>query len=97
MHETYAVYILASKRNGTLYIGVTNELKRRVSEHKEKLIEGFTKEYDVTILVYYEVHQSREEAIKREKRLKRWQRKWKLELIESKNPQWNDLYYEILS
>jgi len=87
----YYLYILASKRKGTLYIGITNNLLRRVYEHKEGLIEGFTKKYNVKNLVYYEVHSSIYEAIKREKAMKKWLRKWKIELIEKTNPQWKDL------
>jgi putative endonuclease len=94
--KQYFVYILASKRNGTLYIGVTNNLIRRVFEHKEKLVEGFTKKYNVHLLVYYEIHNSIIEAIKREKTLKKWYRKWKIELIEKDNPEWKDLYQELI-
>ncbi len=93
--KQYYVYILASKKNGTLYIGVTNELVRRVYEHKEGLIEGFTKKYDVKNFVYYEITNDINEAIKREKALKKWLRKWKIELIENMNPEWKDLYDEI--
>lgn len=93
--KQYYVYILASKKNGTLYIGVTNSLVRRVYEHKEELIEGFTKKYDVKNLVYYEILNEINEAIKREKALKKWLRKWKIDLIEKMNPEWKDLYYEI--
>lgn len=92
----YFVYILASKRNGTLYIGVTNNLIRRVYEHKNDLIEGFTKKYGVHHLVYYEMTNDVKSAIEREKRLKKWNRKWKLELIEKMNPQWKDLYDELV-
>jgi putative endonuclease len=88
----YFVYILASKRNGTLYIGVTNNLIKRVYEHKNDLVEGFTKKYKVHHLVYYEMTNDVKSAIEREKRLKKWNRKWKLELIEKMNPQWKDLY-----
>ena len=88
----YYVYILASKIGGTLYIGVTNDLIRRVAEHKLKLIESFTKEYDVVKLVYFEQFDDPENAIKREKRLKKWKRAWKIALIEKDNPDWNDLY-----
>jgi putative endonuclease len=91
-----AVYILASKRNGTLYIGVTSDLVKRVWEHKNNLVEGFTKRYGVHQLVWYEVHEGMESAIKREKQLKEWKRKWKLELIEGTNPSWNDLYQTIV-
>jgi putative endonuclease len=90
------VYILASKRNGTLYIGVTSDLVKRIYEHKQNLIDGFTKEYNVHILVYYEHYNEIEEAILREKQMKKWNRKWKIRLIEEKNPEWKDLYSEIL-
>ena len=91
-----AVYILASKRNGTLYIGVTSDLVKRIWEHKNNMVEGFTKRYGVHQLVWYEVHESMESAIEREKRLKEWKRKWKLELIESSNPNWQDLFNTIV-
>ena len=91
MHQ-YFVYILASKKRGTLYIGVTNDLKHRVYEHKNNLIEGFTKKYSVHKLVYYERFNSIEYAIRREKRLKKLYRQEKIELIEQSNPQWRDLY-----
>lgn len=90
------VYILASKRNGTLYIGVTSALIKRVWEHKNNVVEGFTSAYDVHMLVWYEVHESMESAIRREKALKEWNRGWKLRLIESVNPEWNDLYPALL-
>jgi len=93
--KTYYVYILSNKRNGTLYIGVTNDLKRRVWEHKQKMVEGFTKKYNVDRLVYYEQTEDIYAALQREKRLKKWNRKWKIDLIEKNNPQWKDLYYEI--
>jgi len=92
MENQFYVYILASKRNGTLYIGVTSELPKRIWEHKEGLVEGFTKKYNIEIVVYFEVHENIESAITREKQLKKWNRKWKLRLIEEKNPEWNDLY-----
>jgi putative endonuclease len=88
----YYVYIMASKRNGTLYTGVTSNLVKRVYEHKNDLVEGFTKKYGVHRLVYYEQHRDVRSAIQREKRLKAWKRQWKLELIEEMNPEWNDLY-----
>jgi putative endonuclease len=91
-----AVYILASKRNGTLYIGVTSDLTKRVWEHKNDLVEGFTKRYHVHSLVWYELHESMESAIKREKSLKEWKRAWKLELVESVNPEWEDMYHTII-
>ena len=88
----YYVYILASKIGGTLYIGVTNDLIRRVAEHKLQLVESFTKEYGVVKLVYFEQFDDPENAIRREKRLKKWKRDWKIALIEKDNPDWNDLY-----
>ena len=90
------VYILASSRNGTLYIGVTSTLVRRIWEHKNAAIEGFTKRYDVHTLVWYEQHENMESAIKREKTLKAWKRTWKLRLIEESNTEWEDLYSEII-
>jgi putative endonuclease len=91
-----AVYILASQRNGTLYIGVTSDLVQRVWQHRNGVVEGFTQKYGVHMLVYYELHDDMENAIIREKRLKKWNRAWKLRLIEEKNPEWNDLYETIL-
>ena len=91
----YYVYILAGKIGGTLYIGVTNNLVRRVYEHREKLVEGFTKRYDVTKLVYYEIHSEIEAAIVRGKQMKKWNRAWKVRLIEESNPNWSDLYNQI--
>ena len=90
--QSYYVYILTSKRNGTLYIGVTNNLIKRIYEHKNNLVEGFTQRYSVHKLVYFEETSDINSAIKREKQLKKWNRKWKLELIEKKNPNWKDLY-----
>jgi putative endonuclease len=92
----YYVYILASSRNGTLYIGVTNDLVRRVYEHKNKLVQGFSEKYSVDKLVHYEEYHDSYAAIQREKNLKHYVRKWKLELIEKDNPEWNDLYDKIL-
>ena len=94
--DQYYVYILASKKNGALYIGVTNNLLKRVYEHKQNFIDGFTKKYNVHTLVYYEAHSKIEEAIIREKQIKKWNRKWKLRLIEDMNYEWNDLYNEIV-
>jgi putative endonuclease len=91
-----SVYILASKLNGTLYIGVTSNLVARVWQHKQHVIECFTKKYDVTMLVYFELHGNMQEAIQREKQLKKWRRKWKTALIENENPEWRDLYFEII-
>ena len=90
------VYILASRRNGTLYVGVTSNLVKRVWEHKSDFVEGFTKLYGVHSLVWYEVHADMLAAIGREKALKGWKRRWKLELIERMNPEWRDLYVEIV-
>jgi putative endonuclease len=86
------VYILASKQIGTLYVGVTSDLVSRVWQHKNGLVEGFTKKYRVHNLVWYEIHPSMESAIVREKDIKRWQRRWKIQLIEEANPEWKDLY-----
>jgi len=91
-----AVYILASQRNGTLYIGVTSDLAARAWQHRNDVVEGFTKKYAVHLLVYFELHDDMETAITREKRLKKWNRAWKLRLIEEMNPDWNDLYESIL-
>jgi len=88
----YFVYILASKKNGTLYIGVTSNLEKRVWEHKQNLVEGFTKKYKVHMLVYFEEFYNPNQAIEREKNMKEWKRKWKIELIETRNPSWSDLY-----
>jgi putative endonuclease len=93
--HVYWVYILASGRNGTLYVGVTSDIVRRVQEHREGLVPGFTKRYRVKRLVYMELHHDINSAILREKRIKRWHRSWKLELIEAKNPQWRDLWPEL--
>ena len=92
--RNYYVYILASQKRGTLYIGVTNDLIRRMEEHKTKEIDGFTKKYCVGILVYYEYTDSVEVALSREKVLKHWNREWKINLIESENPEWKDLSLE---
>ena len=92
MNKQPAVYILASKRNGTLYIGVTSDLVKRIGQHKNDLIEGFTRKYGVHMLVYYEQHAIMFEAIQREKQLKKWNRAWKISLIEEGNPGWQDLW-----
>ncbi len=92
MEKEYYVYILASQRRGTLYVGVTNDLKRRVYEHKEGIIAGFTKQYKVSQLVYFEQTTDIHSAIAREKKIKNWNRQWKVELIESRNADWQDLY-----
>jgi len=91
-----AVYILGSHRNGTLYIGVTSDLIKRVWQHRDGTVDGFTKAYDVHDLVYFELHSSMKQAIVREKQMKKWNRSWKVELIEKSNPHWRDLYPEIL-
>jgi putative endonuclease len=93
----YFVYILASKRNGTLYTGVTNDLLRRVYEHKNDFVKGFTKKYGVHTLVHFEQCYDCDAALEREKHIKEWKRGWKLELIEKVNPLWQDLYDELLS
>ena len=95
MEKQPAVYILASGRNGTIYVGVTSDLTKRVWEHKNDLLDGFTKKYGIHRLVYYEMHDDMVSAITREKQLKKWNRAWKLELIESFNPDWNDLWDRI--
>ena len=92
---SFSVYILASRRNGTLYVGMTDDLVKRVWMHKEEVLPGFTKDYGVKLLVWYEVHDSRESAFIRERQIKKWNRAWKLELIEKTNPSWCDLYDEI--
>jgi putative endonuclease len=90
------LYILASGRNGTLYVGVTSDLVKRIEEHRQKLVDGFTKEYDITNLVYFETFDDIRDAIVREKLIKGWKRKWKTELIQSINPYWRALYEDIL-
>ena len=92
-----AVYILASKRNGTLYIGVTSDLRKRIWEHREGFVDGFTKKYSVHRLVYYELFADMYNAITREKRLKKWRSAWKIRLIEEKNPRWDDLWQQIVT
>lgn len=94
--KTYYIYIMASKKNGVLYIGVTNNLLKRVFEHREGSVEGFTKRYWVKHLVYFEQTESIESAIAREKQLKKWKRNWKVRLIEKDNPNWSDLYNGLL-
>ena len=92
----YYIYILASSRNGTLYVGVTNDLIRRVYEHKNHLVKGFTSKYDVTKLVYYEITNDIKLAIDREKNIKAWKRVWKIRLIEENNPDWKDLHESLI-
>ena len=96
MDKQYYVYILASRKNGKLYIGITSDLIKRVWEHKDKKVESFTSKYEVDRLVYYEIFADPENAIKREKRLKEYKRQWKIELIEKDNPEWKDLYDRII-
>ena len=91
-----AVYILASERNGTLYTGVTSNLVGRTWQHREHVVDGFTKKYEVTMLVWFEMHDDMESAILREKQIKAWKREWKIRLIEESNPYWNDLWAQIL-
>jgi putative endonuclease len=95
--NAYFVYILASKKNGTLYVGFTDDLSRRIYEHKNKINEGFTKQYNVDLLVYFEKHSTPEDAVKRENQLKKRKRKWKIELIEKLNLDWNDLSLDPLN
>ena len=94
---SYYVYIIASRRDGAIYIGVTNNLVRRVYEHRIKAVPGFTSKYNITQLVWFEIYDDPVSAITREKELKKWKRSWKIQLIESQNPQWNDLYESICS
>ena len=94
--KPYYVYILASKKNGTLYLGVTNDIARRIYEHKNNLVDGFTKKYSVHCLVYFEVCEDVRVAIQREKNIKKWRRRWRIELIEKNNPDWRDLYFEVI-
>ena len=96
MERQPCVYMMASQRNGTLYIGVTSNLIKRIWEHKTNVVGGFTKKYSVHTLVWYESHETMDSAIQREKTLKKWQRKWKIDLIESLNPDWKDLYKTIV-
>ena len=94
--KQYYIYIITNKPNGTLYIGVTNNIARRIYEHKHGLVEGFSKKYHLHILVYYEIFNDVKEAIIREKQMKKWKRDWKIRLIEEFNPEWKDLYDEFL-
>jgi putative endonuclease len=93
--KQFYVYILCNKRNGTLYTGVTSDLLKRVYEHKNDFVDGFSKKYGTHQLVWYETHENAESAIVREKQIKKWNRKWKLELIDAANPLWTDLYDEL--
>ena len=90
------VYILASRKNGTLYTGVTGDLVKRTYEHKQEMIDGFTKKYNIKMLVWFEKTEDPAAAIQREKQIKKWKRKWKIELIEQRNPEWNDLYKDFM-
>ena len=97
MNEKYAyIYILTNKSNNVLYIGVTSDLKKRIWEHKNKVVDGFTKKYNIDKLVYFEAGEDIESAIEREKQLKNWHREWKFNLIKAQNPEFKDLYYDIL-
>ena len=96
MHKEPAVYLLANKKNGTLYIGVTSDLRKRIYQHKNGTFQGFSSKYETHMLVYYELHESMETAITREKQIKKWNREWKINLIASQNPKWVDLYSSIL-
>ncbi len=93
--KTYFVYILASEKDGKIYIGVTNDLLRRVVEHKTKQVKGYTEKHGIDTLVWYEQSESINGAIIREKQMKKWNRKWKIRIIEKTNPEWNDLFYEV--
>lgn len=90
------MYMLTSKRNGTLYTGVTSNLLKRIWEHKNHVVEGFTKKYGISVLVWYEIHETMESAISKEKAIKNWKRAWKVKVIEENNPQWRDLYSDLL-
>ena len=96
MGKHYYVYILSNKKNGTLYIGMTNNLIRRIYEHKQGMISGFTRKHDLDKLVFYQKSGSVESAINREKQMKKWKREWKIKLIERNNPEWEDLYQKII-
>ena len=97
MNKKYAyIYILTNKNNNVLYIGVTSDLKKRIWEHKNKVVDGFTKKYNLDKLVYFETGENIESAIEREKQLKNWHREWKFNLIKAQNPEFKDLYYDIL-
>jgi len=96
MTKQPCVYLMANRRNGTLYVGVTSDLVKRVWEHKNNVVEGFTKRYGIHVLVWYEVHETMESAIRQEKAIKAWMRQWKVSLIENENPDWKDRYAELL-
>jgi putative endonuclease len=96
VRKNYYVYMLASGRYGTLYVGVTSDLIKRTWQHREDFVEGFTSKYNVKRLVWYEVHEEISSAITREKQIKKWQRSWKIKLIQQRNPQWRDLFDEVV-
>ncbi|OGJ51384.1 hypothetical protein A2307_02435 [Candidatus Peregrinibacteria bacterium RIFOXYB2_FULL_33_20] len=93
MDKTYFIYIIASKRNGTLYVGMTNNLERRITEHKEQINKSFSSKYNISRLVWYEEFDTAISAIEKEKQIKKWKREWKINLIEKDNPNWKNLYY----
>jgi putative endonuclease len=93
--KSYYVYILATKKDGVLYIGFTGDIARRINEHKERVYDGFTKKYNVLKLVYYEKHLTLEEAMRREKQMKKWNRQWKINLIVKENPDWDDIFFKL--
>ena len=95
-NKQFCVYIVTNRPRGTLYIGVTSNLPQRIAQHREKLVEGFSKRYDLRNLVWFEVHETAESAIVREKQIKKWNRVWKLELVERTNPDWRDLFTDIV-
>jgi putative endonuclease len=92
---SYYVYILASRKDGAIYVGITNDIVRRIYEHRIKAVRGFTSKYNITRLVWFEIHDDPISAISREKKLKKWKRAWKVQLVETQNPQWNDLHESI--
>ncbi len=96
MEKIFCIYILASRKDGALYIGVTSNLIKRIYEHKEGLVDGYTKKYNIKQLVYFETHENAEAAILRESQMKAWKRQWKIELIEKNNPDWKDLYETLI-
>jgi len=96
MEKQPAVYMLSNKKDGSLYVGVTSDLIKRVWEHRNKQVEGFTKRYNIHLLVWYELHEDMTDAIRREKQLKNWHRQWKIEQIEECNPDWLDLYQDVI-
>ena len=97
LDKTYYIYIITNKPHGVLYIGVTNNLLNRINQHRQKILDGFSKKYNLTRLVYYEIFDDIEVAISREKQLKKWKRQWKINLINETNPTWRDLFFDILN